>query len=103
MKLKLYEEVVIHQEGFPYTVVKKKHDGYYWRQPTHYSADWIKYDLPDEIIEPQLDKYKSDDITHRFLLGLKTGEAWKIYEYLKENNGTPNEKCGILVQEWRIK
>ena len=24
MKLKLYEEAVIHQEGFPYTVVKKE-------------------------------------------------------------------------------
>jgi len=67
-----FNYIVISKEGYPDTVIKCKKDGYYWRQPTHYSADWIKYNLPDSVIEPQLEKLRNINIDPIELLNKKT-------------------------------
>ena len=73
--MKVGECVALIKEGYPPSVVKRKEDGYYWRQPWHYSADWIRYDLPDDVIEPQIEEMKDETLDP--ILMLKYGRVGK--------------------------
>jgi len=83
--MKIGDYAVLIKDGFPPSIIRRRADGYYWRQPWHYSADWIRYDLPDNVIEPQVEELRDDTLDpHKMLRDGRVGKKYNLEDYKKQ-------------------